>query len=78
MTTKARTYLSTKEVADEFAFSVSTLTKLRVFGGGPLFYKLGRRVVYRRQDIESWITDHARRSTSETEASISSAIVKVA
>jgi hypothetical protein len=59
-------YLSTKETAHLFGLSASNLTKLRVYGGGPLFYKLGRRVLYRRQDIEAWISDHVRQSTSDS------------
>jgi predicted DNA-binding transcriptional regulator AlpA len=45
--------------------SVSTLEKLRVYGTGPAFYKLGRRVVYRRSDLESWMAACKRNSTSE-------------
>ena len=28
---------------------------LRHFGGGPTYSKLGRKVVYRRADVEAWI-----------------------
>jgi hypothetical protein len=33
----------------------STLAKLRVIGGGPLFLKFGARVRYRREDLDAWI-----------------------
>ena len=55
-------------VADAAAYvglSVSTLNKLRVFGGGPAFLKLGRRVVYDSRDLNDWLERSRRRSTSE-------------
>jgi hypothetical protein len=33
--------------------------------GGPPFAKLGRRVVYRREDLDAWLTERRRSSTSE-------------
>lgn len=45
--------------------SVSTLNKLRVFGGGPLFLKLGRRVIYDVADLDAWLAARRRRSTSD-------------
>ena len=45
--------------------SVSTLNKLRVFGGGPVFLKLGRRVVYDLADLDAWLATKRRRSTSD-------------
>jgi hypothetical protein len=40
------------------------LEKLRCNGGGPVFVKLGRRVTYRRVDLETWIAAHRRASTA--------------
>ena len=45
--------------------SVSTLNKLRVFGGGPVFLKLGRRVAYDLADLDAWLATKRRRSTSD-------------
>ena len=45
--------------------SVSTLNKRRVFGGGPVFLKLGRRVVYDLADLDAWLATKRRRSTSD-------------
>lgn len=56
-------------VADASAYigiSQSTLNKLRVFGGGPVFLKLGRRVVYDPADIDAWMVERRRRSTSDS------------
>ena len=53
------------EAAAYVGLSVSTLNKLRVFGGGPAFLKLGRRVVYDSRDLNDWLERSRRRSTSE-------------
>lgn len=45
--------------------SVSTLNKLRVFGGGPVFLKLGRRVAYDVADLDAWLASKRRTSTSD-------------
>jgi predicted DNA-binding transcriptional regulator AlpA len=35
--------------------SKSSLDKLRCYGGGPVFIKLGARVVYDRVDLDQWL-----------------------
>lgn len=35
--------------------SASTFQKLRMRGGGPAYVKMGRRVVYRIEDLEAWL-----------------------
>jgi hypothetical protein len=42
-----------------------TLEAWRVNGGGPRFIKVGRRVVYRRRDLDAWLTARERSSTSD-------------
>jgi hypothetical protein len=66
-TTTARPsqYLSNQEAADILKLSPRTLEKLRVIGGGPRYRKLGRRVVYSIQDLESWAEARAYDSTSD-------------
>jgi len=59
--------LSTLEAAGYCGSSASTFEKLRVFGGGPAYIKLGRRVVYARDDLDAWVASHRRHSTSEAE-----------
>lgn len=44
--------------------SRSTLEKLRVFGGGPPYLKLGRAVRYRPADLDSWLAARLVESTS--------------
>lgn len=46
--------------------SVRTLERWRVEGTGPTYIKAGRRVLYRREDVEVWLSGHIRQSTSET------------
>jgi hypothetical protein len=46
--------------------AVATLAKLRCVGGGPPFFKLGRKCCYRRSDLAEWL--NARRASHTTEA----------
>jgi len=49
--------------------SPKTLCKLRVIGGGPRFFKFGRRVVYPTTELERWARvrlGDLRTSTSDT------------
>jgi len=63
--TQIPTVLGAREAAEVLGLSQSTLAKLRLTGSGPTYCKLGRRVVYRPEDLSTWIADHRRRSTSE-------------
>lgn len=63
MTTRAR--LTPPEAAEYLGISASTLAKLRVYGGGPAFLKLGRKVLYERADLDSWLAERKYQSTSE-------------
>jgi predicted DNA-binding transcriptional regulator AlpA len=47
--------LYTEEVAALTRKSAGTIRWLRATGQGPRAGKLGRRVVYRRGDVEEWI-----------------------
>jgi len=57
--------LPVEAAATYTGLSVSTLNKLRVFGGGPVFMKLGRRVAYDIRDLDEWLSGRRRRSTSD-------------
>jgi hypothetical protein len=48
--------------------AVATLAKLRCFGGGPKYFKLGRKILYRRGDLADWL--NARRVANTTEAAL--------
>lgn len=57
--------LSVSQVADYVEVSESFLNKGPVYGGGPFFIKVGRRVVYERADLDLWL-DPKVASTSQT------------
>ena len=44
------------------------LAKMRLNGNGPIYCKLGRRVVYRRADLEAWLQSRTTRDTSDANA----------
>lgn len=60
--------LRAPEAADFLGLSESTLAKLRLIGNGPAYCKLGRRVVYRRADLEAWLETRVTRDTSDANA----------
>jgi hypothetical protein len=41
------------------------LAKLRCYGGGPVFSKIGKAVLYYRDELDKWIAARARTSTSD-------------
>jgi hypothetical protein len=45
--------------------SKSSLDKLRVYGGGPLYVKVGARVVYDRVDLDTWLIGKKVANTSQ-------------
>ena len=53
------------EAAKYLGISNSTLSKLRVFGGGPRFSKLRRRVLYDVRELDAWFQAQQRTSTRD-------------
>ncbi len=49
-----RTWLSIEQAAEYTTFAVVTLRKL-VYRGAIPFYKKGRRVVFKREEIDGWM-----------------------
>lgn len=64
--------LTTQEAAALLGIGTSTLEKLRVFGGGPRYAKLGNaarsRVVYEIGDLNNWLESRKRTSTVDNKA----------
>lgn len=58
-------YVRTHEAARLLSLSARTLEKYRCHGTGPVFRKLGGRVVYAIDDLEAWANQSACRSTSD-------------
>lgn len=59
------TKLETPDAAEYVGSKPKTLEKWRVVGGGPKYFKLGRRVVYAVSDLDEWLNRHSRTSTSD-------------
>lgn len=59
-----RRMLRTEDASAYTGLSASTLTKLRLTGGGPEYIKLGKSVVYDPTDLDTWLSTKRRRSTS--------------
>ncbi len=57
--------LSVTAAAERLGVSAAFLNKLRSLGGGPVFIRLGRRVVYAVADLDDWQNQNRRRSTSD-------------
>jgi predicted DNA-binding transcriptional regulator AlpA len=57
-----------RDAARMVGLSESTLAKLRLNGNGPIYCKLGRRVVYRAGDLEEWLQSRATCDTSDADA----------
>jgi predicted DNA-binding transcriptional regulator AlpA len=64
MSNQVEKYFDTPAAAQYVRLSVSTMEKLRVFGGGPPFAKLGRRVVYSAAALDDWLRARQFTSTS--------------
>lgn len=62
---------TTDEAARYLRLQKQTLEAWRLKGIGPVFVKLGRRVVYRREALEQFMAERERRSTSDTGAGVS-------
>jgi len=58
-------YLRTPEAARFVGLSIRTLEKHRIYGTGPRYSKLGGRVVYRLEDLQTWVASGAKASTSD-------------
>jgi hypothetical protein len=60
--------LNVAEAADYLRCSASYLNKIRVTGGGPVFVKIGARVLYTRADLDRFINQKRQKSTAKTKA----------
>jgi hypothetical protein len=57
--------LNVQAAARFTGMAVATLAKMRCMGGGPVFVKAGRRVLYRRGDLLQWLSERRVRNTTE-------------
>ena len=61
-------HLRTPEAARFLGLSGRTLEKHRCYGTGPVYRKIGGRVVYTVEDLVAWSERGLRRSTSDPDA----------
>jgi predicted DNA-binding transcriptional regulator AlpA len=57
--------LDTPQAARFLNVSVRTIERHRVYGTGPKYSKLGRRIFYASSDLQEWAERGAKRSTSD-------------
>lgn len=61
-----RRFLRTPEASEYLGLSSRTLEKHRTYGTGPIYRKLGGRVVYDLADLSHWADRGVRASTTDT------------
>jgi hypothetical protein len=57
--------LRPKKVEETYDISVGHQAKMRCFGGGPEYIKLGSKIYYEEAAIERWLSTKRRTSTSD-------------
>lgn len=57
--------INVKAAAQHTGQPKSTLDKFRVYGGGPLYIKVGARVYYDTVDLDSWLAGKKVANTSQ-------------
>jgi excisionase family DNA binding protein len=62
-------YLTTEEVALLLRISPDTLRWQRYVGRGPSSFKVGRRVLYAREDVEKFVADARLDSAAQSNSS---------
>jgi hypothetical protein len=58
-------YLDQEAAAAYMTLSPRTLEKFRVRGDGPAYFKIGKRVLYKVEDLIKWVEAKRYQSTSE-------------
>ncbi len=56
--------ITTTELAEYLSYKVSAIEAMRRRGDGPRFIKTGRYVRYREGDIQDWLNERSRMSTT--------------
>jgi hypothetical protein len=68
MTANASASMNPIAAAAYTGLSVQRLANLRHLGGGPVFCRAGRSVLYLREDLDAWHASLRRSSTSDASA----------
>lgn len=59
------TYQRPRKLSETTGIPQSTLAKMRLFGTGPKYSKIGRSVYYAVSDVQQWLAERSCKSTSE-------------
>lgn len=62
----AKKYLTAEDVEAEYGIPQSTLSYYRSQSQGPVWLKPGKRVLYRREEVETWISRSQRKTLNRT------------
>lgn len=62
---QAAQYLTAAQLAHAIKRSERTLETWRRLGGGPSFIRLGRRVLYAKSAVDTWIAANSYRSRAD-------------
>lgn len=69
----ARRIVATPAAAAYAGMSASTFNKLRLTGAGPRFFKINAAVRYDLEDVDDWLAQKRRQSTSEQQPTLTHA-----
>ena len=58
--------LIAEDAAAYLGLATQTLAKMRLSGDSPPYFKVGRRVLYDRIELEAWLAQRKRKSTSDS------------
>ncbi|MHB0978149.1 MAG: type IV secretion system DNA-binding domain-containing protein [Minisyncoccota bacterium] len=62
---QSKRMLIAEDAAEYLGLATQTLAKLRLSGDSPPYFKVGRRVLYDRDELNAWLALRRRRSTSD-------------
>ncbi|WP_367402486.1 helix-turn-helix transcriptional regulator [Kocuria marina] len=57
------TLITPAQLAEYLSTNVQGLAQMRYLGTGPAFVKLGKRVMYRENDVQSWLEQNTHTQT---------------
>ncbi len=60
-----KTFINQKELSERWKISPRTLERWRWLGTGPDYHKIGGRVIYRLDDIETWEKERSFNCTAQ-------------
>jgi len=61
-------YLTTPQYAKLTHQSIRTCERQRMDGTGPKFIRLGRKILYLRKDVDTWLESRKFENTAEAKA----------